>query len=86
MLTLFRRDIPLVLFTKENMLDPQRAFVPLVVEETNILLDKGDTQSLGRLENGTVVLAAAGGGNVLDTGAGGAEDVVDEGELDERGL
>lgn len=53
----------------------------LVVEQTNILLDKGDTQTLGRLDNSAVVLAAAGGGNVLDAGAGRAEDVVDEGEL-----
>lgn len=52
-----------------------------MVEETNVLLDKGDAQALGGLDNGAVVLAAAGGGNVLDAGAGGAEDVVDKGEL-----
>ena len=53
----------------------------LVVEETDALLHEGDAQLLGRLEDGRVVLAAAGSGDVLDAGAGGAEDVVDEGEL-----
>lgn len=53
----------------------------LVVEETDVLLHKGDAELLGRLEDGHVVLAAAGGGNVLDAGAGRAVDVVDEGEL-----
>jgi hypothetical protein len=56
-----------------------------VVEQTDTLLDEGDTQLLGGLEDGGVVLAAGGGGNVLDTGAGGAEDVVDEGELEVTG-
>ena len=53
----------------------------LVVEQTGVLLDEGDAELLGGLENGTVVLATAGGGNVLDAGASGAVDVVDEGEL-----
>lgn len=52
-----------------------------MVEQTNTLLDEGDTQLLGSLEDGGVILAAGGGGNVLDAGAGSAEDVVDEGEL-----
>lgn len=53
----------------------------LMMEQPDSLLDKHDTQLLGRLENGTVVLAAARGSNVLGSGAGGAEDVVGEGEL-----
>lgn len=53
-----------------------------MVEQTDALLNKGDTQLLGGLEDGSVVLAAGGGGNVLDAGAGSAEDVVDEGELE----
>jgi hypothetical protein len=52
-----------------------------VVEQTDTLLNEGDSKLLGSLEDGGVVLAAGRGGNVLDTGAGGAEDVVDEGEL-----
>lgn len=38
-----------------------------MVEETDALLDKGDAQLLGSLEDGGVVLAASGGGDVLDT-------------------
>jgi hypothetical protein len=56
-------------------------FTVLVVEETDVLLDKGDAQLLGRLEDGHVVLATPRGGDVLDAGAGGTVDVVDEGEL-----
>jgi len=56
-----------------------------VVEQADTLLDEGDTQLLGGLEDGSVVLAARGGGNVLDTGAGGTENVVDEGELEVKG-
>jgi len=52
-----------------------------VVEETGVLLHEGDAEALGGLEDGTVVLAAAGGGNVLDARAGGAVDIVGEGEL-----
>ena len=37
-----------------------------MVEKTDTLLDKGDTQLLGSLEDGSVVLAASRGGNVLD--------------------
>ena len=39
----------------------------LVVEQTDVLLDKGDAQLLGCLEHGAVVLAAAGGSNVPDS-------------------
>ena len=53
----------------------------LVVEEADVLLHKGDAQLLGGVEDGTVVLAAAGGSNVLDARAGRAEDIVNEGEL-----
>lgn len=56
----------------------------LVVEETDVLLHKGNAQLLGRVEDGAVVLAATGGGKVLGAGASGAEDVVDEGELETR--
>lgn len=52
-----------------------------MVEEPNVLLDKGNAQLLGRVEDGLVVLATCGGSDVLDSGAVGAEDVVDEGEL-----
>lgn len=53
----------------------------LVVEQTNVLLDESDAEFLGRAEDGLVVLAAGGSGDVLDARAGGAEDVVDEWEL-----
>ena len=53
----------------------------LMVEEPDVLLHKGDAQLLGRLEDGHVVLAASRGGDVLDAGASGTVDVVDEGEL-----
>lgn len=53
-----------------------------MVEQTDALLDKDHTQLLGGLEDGAVVLATSRGGDVLDAGAGSAEDVVDEGELD----
>ena len=53
----------------------------LVVEQTDTLLDKGNTELLGSLKDRGIVLAAGGSGNVLDTRAGGTEDVVDEGEL-----
>ena len=52
-----------------------------MVEQTDALLDKGDAQLLGGLEDGSVVLATGGSGNVLDARAGGAEDIVNEGEL-----
>jgi len=51
------------------------------VEQTSTLLDERDTKFLGGLEDGAIVLRTAGCGDVLDAGAGGAEDVVDEGEL-----
>lgn len=39
----------------------------LVVEKANILLNEGDAQLLGRLEDGLVVLATAWRRNVLDS-------------------
>ena len=53
----------------------------LVVEQTGVLLDEGDAELLSGLEDGTVVLGTAGSRNVLDAGASGAVDIVDEGEL-----
>ena len=53
----------------------------LVVEETNVLLDKGNAKLLSSLVNRTVVLATAGSGNVLNSRTGSAEDVIDEREL-----
>ena len=52
-----------------------------MVEQTGVLLDEGDTELLSGLEDGAVVLATTGSGNVLDTGASGAVNIVDEGEL-----
>lgn len=52
-----------------------------MVEETSALLNEDNTKLLGGLEDGAVVLATGGGSDVLDTGASGTEDVVDEGEL-----
>lgn len=37
-----------------------------MVEETDALLDEGDAQLLGSLEDRGVVLATSGGGDVLD--------------------
>ena len=54
----------------------------LVVEQARVLLDDGDAELLGCAEDRAVVLAARRGGNVLDAGAGGTEDVVDKGDLD----
>lgn len=52
-----------------------------MVEETNVLLDKRYAQFLGRLEDGAVILAAAGRGNIPDAGAGRPEDVVGKWKL-----
>lgn len=38
-----------------------------MVEEPNVLLDKGDAKLLGRVEDGLIVLAAARRSNVLDS-------------------
>lgn len=51
------------------------------MEQTSALLDERDTKLLGSLEDRAVVLRTAGCGDVFDAGAGGAEDVVNEGEL-----
>ncbi len=51
------------------------------MEEAGVLLHKGDAQLLSGAENRAIVLATAGGSNVLDAGAGGAIDVIGEGEL-----
>jgi len=37
----------------------------LVVEQTNVLLNKGNAQLLGGVEDGGIVLATAGSSNVL---------------------
>jgi hypothetical protein len=66
-------------YTRNTYLSNQN--LNLVVEQTDTLLNEGDTQLLSSFENGGVILAAGGGGNVLDAGSGSAEDVVDEGEL-----
>jgi hypothetical protein len=52
-----------------------------VVEEACVLLNKRDAELLSGLEDGHVVLAAAGSSDVLDARAGGAVDIVNEGEL-----
>lgn len=52
-----------------------------MVEQSDVLLDKDNTQLLGSLEDGSVVLAATGCGNVLDARAGCTVYVVDKGEL-----
>lgn len=52
-----------------------------MVEQASALLNEHNAKLLRSLEDGTVVLATAGGGDVLDTGAGSTEDVVNEGEL-----
>lgn len=74
----FPFQTPLPFFTLSSQKQPSPS---LVVEQTRALLDKRDTQLLGRLKDRAVVLATAGSGNVLDTGASSTEDVVDEGEL-----
>jgi hypothetical protein len=51
------------------------------MEQPDPLLDKDNSQLLGCLENGDVILAAGGGRYVLGAGPCGAEDVVDEREL-----
>lgn len=52
-----------------------------MVEETGALLDEDNAELLRGLKDRAVILATTGGGNVLDTGAGGPENIVDEGEL-----
>ena len=51
------------------------------MEQTDALLDKGDSELLCGLKDIGVVLAAAWGSNVLGTRSCGSEDVVDEWEL-----
>jgi hypothetical protein len=53
----------------------------LVVEKADTLFHKSDAKLLGSLEDRGIVLATSRGSNVLNTRAGSAEDVVDEGEL-----
>lgn len=52
-----------------------------MMKQPDVLLYERDAQALGGLDDRAVVLAAGGGGHVFDAGAGGAEDVVGEGEL-----
>ena len=51
-----------------------------MVEQPDVLLNKGDTQLLSRLEHGAIVLASCRRSNVLGTAPVRPEDVVDEGE------
>jgi hypothetical protein len=39
----------------------------LVVEQTDVLLDKGNAELLSSIEDGRIVLATAGGSNILDS-------------------
>ena len=55
----------LQVFTLKILCFTVLVFNHLVVEETDVLLHKGDAQLLGRLEDGGVVLAATRRGNVL---------------------
>jgi hypothetical protein len=52
-----------------------------VVEEADVLLDEGNAQLLGGLEDGLIVLAAAGSSDVLDAGPGRPINIIGEGEL-----
>lgn len=54
----------------------------LVMEHANMLLDEGDAQLLGRIDNSVVVLRAGRGGNVFDPRARRSEHIVDERELE----
>jgi hypothetical protein len=56
----------------------------LVVEETDVLLHKGDAQLLGRGKDLGVVLAAARRGNKFGSRSGDAVYVVGEGELEDN--
>lgn len=55
---------------------------PLVVEETNVLLDEGDAELLRCLEDGLVILATARSSNVLGSRLGSTVHIVGEWELD----
>ena len=57
-----------------------------MVEKTDALLNKGDVKLLSGFKDSAIVLGSAWGCDVLDTGAGGSEDVVDEWELRPRML
>ena len=52
-----------------------------MMKQPDILLYERDAQALRGLDHGAVVLAPGWSGHVFDAGAGGAEDVVGEGEL-----
>lgn len=58
----------------------------LMVEQTGALLHKDHTQLLRCLKHGSVILASARSGNVLDTRARRTEDIVDKGELNDLRL
>jgi hypothetical protein len=53
----------------------------LMVEKTDALLDKGDAELLGCLEDSLVVLGTGWSSDVLHTATAGSENVVDEWEL-----
>lgn len=52
-----------------------------MVEQADALLNKDNSKLLSSFEHRAVVLAAARCGHVLDAGSGGAEDIVNEWEL-----
>lgn len=52
-----------------------------MMKQPRTLLNERNVQFLRGLEDGLVVVAPHGTGDVFDAGAGGAVDVVDEGEL-----
>lgn len=52
-----------------------------MVEQSDVLFNKHNTQLLGSLKDSSVVLTTTGRGNILDARAGCTVYVVDEGEL-----
>jgi hypothetical protein len=52
-----------------------------MVEKTDALLNKRDTQLLGRLENSLVILTTTWCRNVLGSGTSSSVNIIDEGEL-----
>ena len=61
----YEANQPLLYTAVQIQISKYRIRYRLVVEQTNVLLDKGNAQLLGGVEDGSVVLATARGGNVL---------------------